>query len=137
MSKHKLMGLASTLLMLVLASAGCAGRPASRPPVFQPEFVLIDGRPVYAGTDNLLEALRTRLTSSRLGLTAVVPGDEPFLVVDGVRLLGTVSTLSRIRASDVKRVTMLRPVDAFTRFGPDAAKGAIIVETRAGTPATR
>ncbi len=95
-------------------------------------IVVIDGHPVEPGADNLLQALRGVIPPSRLGLTSRDPNDEPLLVVDGVRLIGTVRTLAGLRAAEVKRVTTLRGTDAYTRFGPDAEKGVIIVETRTG-----
>lgn len=118
--------------LVTLLAASCA---AKTDPSFgeqrEPAFV-IDGRPVYASTNNLLEALRPLISPSRLRLTGAFPEDEPLLVVDGVRLVDTARSLAGIRAADMRRVTTLSGREAFLRFGHVANKGAIIVETRTG-----
>ncbi len=124
-----LRGLHSSLVVAALLSAGCAtgsGRYATS----AAEIVIVNGEPVAVHHHrNLLDVLALR-REAILGSASQV--DEPLLIVDGVRQTGAAARLAEIRVEEVRRVTVLRAPDAFTRFGPEAINGAIVVETQGG-----
>lgn len=104
------------------ARAQCAGRQLE---------VVVNQRSVRIdGATDLLQLLRRHISAYRLSLGEVSPDDQPLVVLDGLGLFGGVRRLTDIPMQDVQSITVLRPLDAMTRYGPRAGKGAIEVATK-------
>lgn len=116
------------IAVLALLVSGCTTR---RPPAPNPvHLVVVNGEEVAApGSESLREVLQRKATAFRLG-EQTPPAEWPLLVVDGVPMIDGLRSLDRIPALHVKRVTLLRAVQATPQYGPRAHYGAIIVTTR-------
>lgn len=83
---------------------------------------------------SVLEAVRATPTAGTLRARSAISGD-PLYVVDGVSIENGPAMLRVMRVCDVESIELLRPLDAFARYGLPAGGGAIVVRTRrADTP---
>lgn len=82
----------------------------------------------------VLDAVRATPTAGTIQARSAVSG-EPLYLVDGVRIHDGPAMLRALRVCEVESIELLRPLDAFARYGVQAGAGAIVVRTRrADTP---
>jgi hypothetical protein len=120
---------------LVLAAAGCASGGQSPPAATQSrdvialdEIMAVEGRTTAA---QLIERLRPGWLRGRGPVNA--RGDEaPIAVyVDGQKLVGGITQLSRYVATELQELRHLNAIDATQRYGTGHTSGAILITTRA------
>jgi hypothetical protein len=120
---------ARVLLITLFAASACTTAGSFQSSTRSDHRVLVDGVAVTSHYENLLELLTARTGAIRFaGYTQA----QPVIVMDGVRLMGSLSRLQDVRVTDVRSVRYVRPVDATFQFGGDASAGAIVIETTRG-----
>jgi hypothetical protein len=122
---------ARALLLTVPLASACTMAGSYSYQSDQPlgHHVLVDGVSVSSHNSTLLELLMARSPFIRfLGN----PNTQPVVVVDGIKLIGSASRLGEVRATDVRSVKFVRPIDATFLYGGDASNGAIVIETMRG-----
>jgi hypothetical protein len=119
--------------LLFVLTTGCAVRTGrlSVPRSNDLYIVIVDGDHVATGEANLLELLRRKATSLRLGEYPFPREYEPLVVVDGIPLDG-LYRLEDIPAFHADTVRILRAAEALVGYGSRARNGAIVVTTKRG-----
>ena len=124
------------LVALAAAATACAHGVAPRTLPMPGMYALrVNGTTMNVPTGyTVLEAVRATPTAGTLRAHSAISGD-PLYLVDGVRIHNGPGMLRVMRVCEVESIELLRPVDAFARYGLPAGGGAIVVRTRrADTP---
>ncbi len=80
------------------------------------------------GSPNASQSLQIRAISS----INTGQSNEPLVIIDGVAVRGSGSTLSDINPNDIESMTVLKGAAASALYGQDAANGVIMIVTKSG-----
>ena len=131
MTMHLLPRTRYVVAALAMATGAALSIPAHAQCPARPLELIVNQRSVRIdGATELLQLLRRHMSTYRLSLGDVSPDDQPLVVLDGLGLFDGMRRLADIPVQDVQSITVLRPLDALTRYGPRAGKGAIEIATK-------
>ena len=121
------------LITVAGGAAACAHSVAPRTAPVPGMYALsMNGKPVEVPT------LATVSDALREGATWYVAAGfhplhgQPLYVVDGVPVEDGVRVIARMPVCEAAGIDVLRPLDAFTRYGGRASGGAVVITTRRG-----
>ena len=126
------------LAALAAAAAACAHGNGTATPAMPGMYALAfnGGTMRVPVSYTVLEAVRTAATAGVLEARSAFDRG-PLYVVDGVRIENGAALLRAMRVCEAESIELLRPLDAFARYGLPAGGGAIVVRTRRGDTPSR
>lgn len=80
------------------------------------------------GSPNASQSLQIRAISS----INTAQSNEPLVIIDGVAVRGSGSTLSDINPNDIESMTVLKGAAASALYGQEASNGVIMIVTKSG-----
>ena len=124
---------AALTLALTIAVSACAVR-ASPPGLSGLDAlfgVVLNGRLIQVTGGSVFELLNHPYAGHILLGHSSTPGGEPLVLLDRVQLDG-LYRLADVPAFHAASISVVRPIEARSQFGPRAAYGAIVVLTKRG-----